>query len=87
MPGTPGDFTGSQDEQLVALYKQIKAEADPAKLKAQTLAFETRMLDQAYIAPLLWATRTTAVPSNLKGWDTPPSFSFNLDHARLWWDK
>ena len=34
--------------------------------------------------PMLWATRTVAYPSNLKGWTMPPNFSLWLDMADIW---
>ncbi len=86
VPGGAANFGGYQDEELTALYQQIKREANPQQLRVLTQRFQTRLLDQAWIAPLLWATRTTAVPAGLRGWKTPPTFVLNLDHAQLWWE-
>lgn len=86
VPGHAANFGGYQDDELTRLYQQIKQESDAPKLKALATQFQMRVLDNAYMVPLLWATRTTAVPAGLNGWKTPPTFVLNLDHARLWWD-
>lgn len=87
VPGTPGEFGGNADEVLVQLFRQIREEQDPQRLKALAQDFQRRMLDQAWTAPLLWATRTTALDHRLRGWKTPPTFTINLDQAGIWWDR
>jgi peptide/nickel transport system substrate-binding protein len=87
VPGTPGNFGGGRDEELLTLYGRIKQETDPAQLRMLTQKFVIREVEQAWSAPLLWATRTMAIPATLRGWKTPPSFTLGLDHAGLWWDK
>lgn len=86
VPGSAANFGGNQDKELVDLFQQIKRETNPQQVRALTQRFQIRLLDQAWSAPLLWATRTTAVPAGLHGWKTPPTFSLGLDHAELWWD-
>ena len=87
VPGSAANFGGNQDEQLAGIYARIKAERDPKNLQALARQFQIRLLDQAWSTTLLWATRTTAVPADLRGWKTPPTFSLDLDHADLWWDR
>lgn len=86
VPGIPSNATGMQDETLTALYAQIKRETDDRKLADQAQRFQRRLLEQAHVAPLYWATRTTAVPRDLRGWKVPPSFYLGMDHADLWRD-
>lgn len=87
VPGSAGNATGMKDEQLSALYREIKAETQPRKLADEAQRFQQRLLSEAWVAPLFWATRTTAVPADLRGWKVPPSFYLGLDHAELWREK
>jgi peptide/nickel transport system substrate-binding protein len=84
VPGSASNTTGAQDDMLSTLYRTIKRETDEQRLVDESRAFQQRLLEQAYVAPLFWATRTTAVPADLRGWKTPPNFYLGLDHAELW---
>lgn len=86
VPGSAGNTAYADDARLVELYEKIKLETDASRLAAAAQQFQQHALEQAYVAPLFWATRTTAVPNDLRGWKTPPSFYFSLDHAGLWRD-
>src|SRR5690606_37465137 len=60
-PSSPSNYTKSGDETLDKLAKAISAELDHGKRVELTKQFETRLLDQAYAMPMLWATRTVAI--------------------------
>jgi peptide/nickel transport system substrate-binding protein len=83
-PGSANNSADTQDPQLVALYRSIKTETDDHRLVDLARQFQQRLLDQAHVAPLFWATRTIAVPSDLRGWKSPPSFYLGTDLAEIW---
>ena len=85
-PGSANNAGGSKDPELAALYQAVKREADPDRQVALTRSFEERLLDQAHVAPLYWASRTVALPSDLRGWKGPPNFYLGMDLAELWRD-
>lgn len=86
VPGSASNATATEDAKLTSLYQQIKRENDSAALVRLTREFQQQLLEQAHVAPLYWATRTIAVPRDLRGWSSPPSFYLGMDHAELWRD-
>jgi ABC-type transport system substrate-binding protein len=87
VPGSPNNYTRMTDETLTKLFNAQKSEADQGKRQDLARQFQIRLLKEAYVAPLYWATRTTSVPSNLRGWKVPPNFSLWLDLADVWLKK
>lgn len=87
IPSSPSNYTHSGDEELNMLATQIAAELDPEKRAMLTKDFEKRLLGEAYTIPMLWATRTVAIPSNLYGWVMPPNFSLWLNMQDIWLEQ
>ncbi len=87
VPGNPNNYSGADDPELVSLFEQIKRELDPAKRRDLARRFEVRLLEQVWMTPLQWATRTTAVDSDLRGWKTQPTFAAGVSDESLWWAK
>lgn len=86
LPGNPLDYGVAKDDVLTQLYNQQKAEPDEAKRRALVIQYQERMLDQAYIAPLSWGQRATALASDVHGWAATPSFVVGIDLADVWRD-
>lgn len=87
VPTSPNNYSGADDPELVALFEQIRREFDVAKRRELVHRFESRVLTQAWMTPLQWATRTTAVDSDLRGWKSQPIFSAGVSLETLWWAK
>ena len=84
LPGNPINYSGNADPVLVDLYNKQKSELDPAKRKQLVDEFQKRLINEAYIAPLFWATRTAVLPNNARGWTITPSFAVGHDLGDIW---
>jgi ABC-type transport system substrate-binding protein len=84
LPGNPVNYTGNTDSVLIDLFAKQKHELDPVKRKQFVNEFQSRLINQAYIAPLFWLTRTAVLPSNARGWTITPSFVVGHDLGDLW---
>jgi peptide/nickel transport system substrate-binding protein len=74
----------SDGQILLNDYASLRSTSDPQKTKDIAARFQKRLLENSYVLPLYWASRTTAVPSDLRGWRPPPSFYLGTDLAQVW---
>ncbi len=79
VPGSRSNFAGYEDDRLTALFSELKAAPTPEIQIEKAHAFENRLLEKAYVAPLYWASRTAAMPADLKGWISQPSYYSGWD--------
>ncbi len=74
----------SVDAELDSLYERHMRETDVTKRKALIQAFEKRLFEQSYQAPLLWWHRIVATHKTVMGWEMSPSHNLGQDLARVW---
>lgn len=72
------------DREADALYDRQRRETDPAKRRELVRAFEARILDQAYFAPLFNYQRIMVHAADMRGWKITPSQLLNQDLAGVW---
>jgi len=72
------------DRELDKLFEAQKAAADPQERYRLLREFETRMLTEAYIVPLLWWQRIVVMSSRIQGWGMTPSHLIGQDLETVW---
>jgi peptide/nickel transport system substrate-binding protein len=72
------------DRELDKLFEAQKAAADPKERYRLLREFETRMLTEAYIVPLLWWQRIVVMSSRIQGWGMTPSHLIGQDLETVW---
>jgi peptide/nickel transport system substrate-binding protein len=76
------------DREIDALFdRQHDAAADPTARYAVLRQFETRMLTEAYIVPLLWWNRIVVMSAKIHGWSMSPSHLIGQDLETVWLEK
>jgi peptide/nickel transport system substrate-binding protein len=85
--GAANNYSGASDPALDALFEQQKRTLDIGERRKLIAAFESRLLNEAYVVPLFWSGRIVGLPPNLRGWNITPSHWLNQDLATLWWAK
>lgn len=83
----PANLSGTIDRVLDDLYDQQQRTTDPAERAALVRAFEARVLQQAYVAPISWRYRITPLAAKVMGYVTTPSIYVNQDLAEVWLDR
>jgi len=83
----PDNISRAIDRTLDELYEQQLRATDPAERKKLVSAFEDRVLTEAYVAPISWGWRITALAVKVNGWVQVPSHFINQDLAEVWLDK
>ena len=83
---TPANRGRYIDRTLDELYdrQRLLTGADRAQLVRQ---FEGRMMEQAYIVPVLWWHRIVALSPRVRGWHMGPSHLINQDFEAVWLAK
>jgi peptide/nickel transport system substrate-binding protein len=84
---SPGNFSGSQDSFLDALYVGQAVTTDLSKRAKIIREFERRAMSEAYTVPILWANRLVATSPRLKGWYITPSHYIEQDLVDVWIDN
>ena len=74
------------DRQIDNLFERQKAATDPQERAKVLRQFERRMLDQAYIVPLLWWNRIVVMSAKIHGWSMSPSHLIGQDLEGVWLD-
>jgi peptide/nickel transport system substrate-binding protein len=87
IPGSPNNYSGADDKQLVDLFNKQADIIDPAERKKVVREFLERLMDQNYSIPLFGNNRATAAVKELKGWKLAPTTVLNLDMADVWFDR
>ncbi|MBL8670495.1 MAG: ABC transporter substrate-binding protein [Alphaproteobacteria bacterium] len=80
----PENRSRSMDAELDSLYDRHMRELDPGKRRGLIQAFEKRLFEQSYQAPLLWWHRIVATHKTVMGWEMSPSHNLGQDLARVW---
>lgn len=84
---SPINFSHYEDAELDALFEKQKRATDEATRAQHIRAFEARLLDQSYTAPIVWWHRIVAHTSDLRGWKITPSHYLNQDLINVWLAK
>jgi peptide/nickel transport system substrate-binding protein len=85
--GSNTNFAGISDPLLDDLFARQKRTLDPAERRKLILAFEERLLDQAYVIPLFWSGRIIAHTADVHGYKVTPSHYLNQDLSTVWLSK
>ncbi len=72
------------DPMLDDLYEQQASTIDPVARKAIVRKFEARVLDQSYVAVILWWHRVIVAHTALHGWTMSPSNMIYQDLRDAW---
>jgi peptide/nickel transport system substrate-binding protein len=75
------------DRTLDDLYERQLRTADPSERLEVVHAFEERVLQQAYVAPISWGYRIVPLAAEVKGYVITPSSHTNQDLATIWLDR
>jgi peptide/nickel transport system substrate-binding protein len=75
------------DRTLDDLYERQLRTRDSAERTALVRAFEDRVLQQAYVAPISWSYRIVPLAAAVMGYVTTPSIHINQDLAEVWLDR
>jgi peptide/nickel transport system substrate-binding protein len=81
---SPINLSHYEDAELDALFEKQKRATDEASRVQYIRAFEARLLQQSYTAPIVWWHRIVAHSSDLRGWKILPSHYLNQDLAGVW---
>jgi peptide/nickel transport system substrate-binding protein len=80
---TPANRGRYIDRALDDLYERQRLLPDAERYQA-VRAFETRMMEQAYIVPVLWWHRIIALSPKVRNWWMSPSHLINQDLEAVW---
>jgi peptide/nickel transport system substrate-binding protein len=83
----PANLSRSIDRTLDDLFEQQRHATDPAARTALVHAFEERVLNQAYAAPITWSYRIIPLASDVMGYIVTPSIHINQDLATVWLNR
>ena len=75
------------DRELDRLFELQKDVTDPRSATDCCAQFETRLLTEAYIVPLLWWQRIIAMSAKVKGWEMSPSHLIGQDLEKVWLEE
>jgi peptide/nickel transport system substrate-binding protein len=81
---SPVNLSHYVDREMDALYERQKRATGEAEQLAAIRAFEKRLLDNVYTAPVVWWQRIVATSSAIRGWRILPSHYLNQDLAGVW---
>jgi peptide/nickel transport system substrate-binding protein len=80
---TPANRGRYIDRTLDEMYERQRLLPDAERYQA-VRAFETRMMEQAYIVPVLWWHRIVALSPKVRNWWMSPSHLINQDLETVW---
>jgi peptide/nickel transport system substrate-binding protein len=72
------------DREIDSLFDQQHNAGDPTRRYQLLRQFESRMLNEAYIVPLLWWNRITVLDAKVQGWYMTPSHLIGQDLETVW---
>jgi peptide/nickel transport system substrate-binding protein len=72
------------DRELDRLFEAQKDAASERERYELLRAFETRLLTEAYVVPLLWWQRIVVMSAKVKGWEMSPSHLIGQDLEKVW---
>jgi peptide/nickel transport system substrate-binding protein len=76
-----------KDRKLDQLFEKQKRMTDKAERLKTVHEFERHVVEQTYVAPVIWWWRIVAHWAEVKGWRNLPSHYVNQDLAGVWLDK
>jgi peptide/nickel transport system substrate-binding protein len=80
----PDNASQAIDRTLDDLYERQMRTTDLAERTKLVRAFEARVLQEAYVAPISWTYRITPLAANVMGYITTPSPLVNQDLSSVW---
>jgi len=83
----PDNVSQVVDRTLDDLYDRQLRTTDLAARTELVRAFEERVLQQAYVAPLSWSYRIVPLSAEVMGYVITPSIHVNQDLATVWLDR
>jgi peptide/nickel transport system substrate-binding protein len=81
---SPVNLAHYTDRAMDALYETQKRATTAPEQLAAIRAFETRLHENSYAAPVVWWQRIVAHSSAIRGWKILPSHYLNQDLASVW---
>jgi peptide/nickel transport system substrate-binding protein len=72
------------DREIDGLYEKQRSAPDAASRLLALRGFETRMLTEAYVVPLLWWDRIVVMSTRVHGWHMSPSHLIGQDLEGVW---
>jgi peptide/nickel transport system substrate-binding protein len=72
------------DREIDRLFGQQHEAADPEERYRVLRGFESRMMTEAYIVPLLWWNRVVVMSAKIRGWGMSPSHLIGQDLETVW---
>jgi peptide/nickel transport system substrate-binding protein len=81
---SPINSSRAIDRTLDALYDRQRRTIAGDERNAIIRLFERRLLEEAYIVPILWSNRIVATHARLRGWRMSPSQLLGQDLAEVW---
>ena len=75
------------DRDIDALFARQHSATDPLERYRVLREFETRMLTEAYIVPLLWWNRIVVMSAKVHGWNMSPSHLIGQDLETVWLER
>lgn len=72
------------DREIDRLFELQHGAVDPQERYRLLRQFETRMLSEAYVAPLLWWNRIVVMSAKIHGWWMTPSHLIGQDLETVW---
>jgi peptide/nickel transport system substrate-binding protein len=83
----PANISRAIDRTLDDLYERQLRTSDLAERIALVRAFEDRVMQQAYVAPISWSYRIVPLAAPVMGYVATPSIHANQDLAEVWLDR
>jgi len=80
----PENRSRANDDELDSLFDRQVKELDMNKRKGMIMAFEKRLFEQSYQAPILWWHRIVPSHKTVMGWKMSPSHNLGADLAGVW---
>lgn len=83
----PANISRAIDRTLDDLYERQLRTSDAQERISLVRAFEDRVLQQAYVAPISWSYRIVPLAAPVMGYVATPSIHANQDLAEVWLDQ
>jgi peptide/nickel transport system substrate-binding protein len=84
---TPANLSRSIDRTLDDLFERQRVTTDMIARAALVRAFEERVINQAYVAPITWSYRVIPLAAEVMGYIVTPSIHINQDLATVWLNR
>ncbi len=84
---SPLNMAGYIDRELDELYEKQKRSTNVEDRKRYIQAFDKRLMEQAYVVPVVWWHRIVARSKDLKGWYMTPSHFIGQNLETAWLDR